>query len=71
MLGSPRTSCLALPKSHSFSTWLAVFTSRFCTGHIQELSIGFAHSFCAFCEARTSRLNCSNKLRDCTPELVC
>ena len=32
MLGSPGARTLALPKSHSFSTWLAASTSRFCGG---------------------------------------
>ena len=29
MLASPATSILALPKSHSFSAWLLMLTSRF------------------------------------------
>ena len=39
MLGSPGASTLALPKSHSFSTWLDVFTSRFC-GQMEQLPSG-------------------------------
>jgi len=63
MLGSPGASTLALPKSHSLSTWLAVSTSRFCAGRrgnegVSGCNAMLAEATNALHSSRPSRQGC-------------